>query len=334
MSEEEEKPKLRYKSGIARDSGYTPPDPEEMGFGDLVNDGSKTKLESTRESLSKSAKVANKGLLKISKKLKKSAKEVDYSKIKTSIGKAAKKVADKALEEEKEAKNSQLHYRRSRFPDRLGDVYATQDKPAQRKGGAASNSKNKKEKGSSASIDFSKILSAVKGLFGRVNKRAFAAVALIAMVVIPAYSFMSSRDNGSGPEVSGAVDVVQVDGEGITFETAFPKTLNEEITPFTDEARGITSYETTNQLGNFIVTQQALPEEFVGQPGNLKNLALSLSEKQTINRFDTDHGQVHIVEALDGSQTGVMAIDDKLVFITAPTPVSFENWTLFINSFE
>lgn len=327
MSEEKpNKPTLRYKGGGAKqDSDPKQIDPESVGFGDLVNDGSKSKLETTRQSLSKTTDATRSSLSKLSLTVRNTARSIDLGAIKTS---AVSRV--QSLTQRKKAKpesSAKPTYRQHPPAGVINSDIATQTKP--KKEPKRTKSKPKKDR---ISLPFSLPSGEIITKIKQVDRRVLAGVALLIIAVVP-LSIVLRDSSDSGPQVRGDTEVITVTGEGANFESVFPQGLDDQTSePFVDDARGLISYQTSNQYGDFIVTQQALPDEFKENPENIKNLALSLSEKTSINRFETDKGIVHVVEAADQSQTMLFSFEDKLIFVTSPDPLDIDTWVVFINS--
>jgi len=303
---EDKKPKLRYKGGAVQDTGANLTNPDEVGFGDLVRD------EDDNNSLKdKIQKVSN-----ATGKLKPAAanSKALFSRLKTSIKKQFSKLKSSSSSKQRNESDKPV-YRRQKAEQTQTENDATIT--------------NKTKQVAQKAIFFAKKY--YQRLYKAIGTKGVAAVGavLVLALVVGGRGF---QQNTPQEEVTGEVSGV-FDASTDNISQLLPLGESaESLDIFNDTGRGIISYQHENNLGEFIVTQQVLPQEFKDAPEKLKNLALSLTAKERIDKFETDKGISYVIEAADSSQTAIFGYQDTLIFVTTPEDISIEDWTNYINS--
>jgi hypothetical protein len=157
-----------------------------------------------------------------------------------------------------------------------------------------------------------------------------AATALLAVVVLNVFPgvkrFVPGLDNN-------------VLGEGTSrpgFDVLKPAGVTDgDIAIAYDSTKQSASYQQIVNEVRFTVSQQPLPEEFQANPANsIQKLALSLSDKRTINQLESNKGILYVAEAQDGVQTGIFSYENLLFFVKTPSPQPIALWIEFINSLQ
>ena len=182
----------------------------------------------------------------------------------------------------------------------------------------------------SAPIRGYKFLHAKLGAHG-----ARAIVFVLVMVMLPVLIQVISRQRHSGDdnagEVAGVSEELEESTEGFTPVLPIDLTNDEDVQPSFDQQRNIVTLKDVNPLGEFTITQQLLPFEFTPEQGGIKNLALSLSDKQKISQIELNTGAAYVIDQTSG-QAVVSSRGDVLIFITSPKIVSDEDWVNYLNS--
>lgn len=86
--------------------------------------------------------------------------------------------------------------------------------------------------------------------------------------------------------------------------------------------------------GVITISQQPLPSDVANTPDGVSKLALSLEDKQTIDKVVTLKGIAYIARTATGRQTVIFSHQDLLIFITAAHLVTNQGWTDYINSLQ
>jgi len=104
--------------------------------------------------------------------------------------------------------------------------------------------------------------------------------------------------------------------------------------PVYDQETSSVAYQDT--VGGLLATvsQQVMPPGIKAEQGGVEKLALSLSDKSTINRYETQKGQIYVVEAQNRAQTIIFGFEDILVFIRSSGNIDGQAWVDYVNALE
>lgn len=135
--------------------------------------------------------------------------------------------------------------------------------------------------------------------------------------------------NGSRSDVLS--DNINPDIEYDTLESVNDSVESTRV--YNDEL-GIYNFTETIDSVPITVTQQALPDDLVNDEFGLEKLALSLTNKISINQLETDKGLMYVATNEDNTQTAIFANETILMFITAEKVISSQSWIDYIKSLE
>ncbi|HEX9678998.1 MAG TPA: hypothetical protein VGA08_00010 [Candidatus Saccharimonadales bacterium] len=118
-----------------------------------------------------------------------------------------------------------------------------------------------------------------------------------------------------------------------SFDTLLPESYDESGVKYDPEREVATLQADLNGV-SVTISQQVLPEDVKSKPDGVEKLAISLSDKQTINRLVTDKGLAYLVTAESGQQTLIFSHLGLLVFLRSPLTLTDETWVNFVNSLD
>lgn len=107
-----------------------------------------------------------------------------------------------------------------------------------------------------------------------------------------------------------------------------------EAEPVYDPETESVAYQDT--IGGLLATvsQQVMPTSIKAEQGGVEKLALSLSDKSSISRFESDKGQIYVVEAQNRAQTVIFGFEEVLVFIRSSGNINPQLWVDYVNALE
>lgn len=101
-----------------------------------------------------------------------------------------------------------------------------------------------------------------------------------------------------------------------------------------DKDVSIASYQ--DEVGGLLATvsQQPMPPAVKADQSGVEKLALSMSDKSIINRYETEKGQIYVVEAQNTAQTVIFGYKDLLIFIRSSGNIADELWVDYVNHLQ
>jgi hypothetical protein len=120
---------------------------------------------------------------------------------------------------------------------------------------------------------------------------------------------------------------------GPDFNTLINPSGSQPGLVFDQEAR-VASFK--DDIGGFeaVISQQQLPVEVKAKQSGVEQLALSLSDKATINRYETNKGQIYVVEAQNTTQTVIFGYENLLIFIRSTGNIDDQLWVDYVNGLQ
>lgn len=101
-----------------------------------------------------------------------------------------------------------------------------------------------------------------------------------------------------------------------------------------DSQRDVVTFQDELAGGIITVSQQPMPADVSKSADGVAKLALSLSDKSTIDQISTDKGVIYIARAETGRQTVVFGFSELLIFITANHTIDNQSWADYINNLK
>lgn len=170
---------------------------------------------------------------------------------------------------------------------------------------------------------FSGVISWLQGL----NKKLVlvtASVVIVGLVGFKVVPGLISRLTGDGSGILGS----STDGEP-SFPVLQPEAS--ESTVFDDEVGVAITRDQINGVA-ITISQQVLPEDIKNGTNSVDKLALSLDDKASIDRLETDKGQIYIVKTTANTNTVLFAHEDRLIFIRSIAILDHQDWVAYVNA--
>ncbi len=150
---------------------------------------------------------------------------------------------------------------------------------------------------------------------------------LILVITSGAAWVLKRNSNSQVKEILGA----QTDQPD--FNTLLP-TQSDVAERSYDNERQILSFRSSLSGVPVIVSEQLAPPDLNTDPNGLNKLALSLSDKKSINKLNSKFGTTFVVTLQSGSQVAIFATDGLLVFARATTTIPDNLWIEYINGLK
>lgn len=147
----------------------------------------------------------------------------------------------------------------------------------------------------------------------------------LARVVPNIYQNLTDSGNTG---ILGESEVVAPD-----FDTLANATGAQNGLVFDPDAK-VASFQDTIGGHSVIISQQEIPAAVSSEQGGVEKLALSLNNKATINRYETDKGQIYVIAAQNGSQTVIFGYEHLLVFLRMDAHVDEQLWVDYVNQLK
>ena len=101
-----------------------------------------------------------------------------------------------------------------------------------------------------------------------------------------------------------------------------------------DSEVGVSIYKDVIGGVEATVSQQVIPENLKDNPSEMQKLALSLSDKVSSNRYETEKGIIYIATTTKNTNIVIFGYNDLLVFIRSTALVDDQTWIDYVNGLK